>query len=92
MPKPEGDIIASSPIVREGGCQPYRIVIRDLGNEFVVHTQVLPTVGGTSYMWGHYFRKDCSGIPSEESEKTALRKSWLDFEKRSRDALSVSTS
>ena len=41
MLKPKSDIIAASPIVTEGGCLPYRTVIRDLGHEFVVRTQVL---------------------------------------------------
>ena len=61
MLKPKSDIIAASPIVTEGGCQPYRIVIRDLGHEFVVRTQVLLGVGGASFIWGHYFQKDRRG-------------------------------
>ena len=56
MLKPKSDIIAASPIVTEGGCQRYRIVIRDLGHEFVVGTQVLLGVGGDSLIWGHYFQ------------------------------------
>ena len=35
------DIIASSPWVITEGLNPLRIVIRDLGNEYVVHDEVL---------------------------------------------------
>jgi hypothetical protein len=52
MSEPKSDIIAASPSVTEEGCQPYRVVIRDLGHEFVVHTQVLLAVGGDSFIWG----------------------------------------
>ena len=92
MSKPDGEIIAYSPTVRKDGSQPYRIVIRDFGHEFVVHTQVLLTVGGTSFIWDHYFRKDRGGVRSEQLEKAALRKAWLNFEQRSRDILGISTS
>ena len=34
-------IVAASPVVHEPGLLPHRIVIRDLGDEHVVHTQVL---------------------------------------------------
>jgi hypothetical protein len=37
----EARIVAASPMVREPGILPYRIVIRDLGDQFVVHTEVL---------------------------------------------------
>ena len=33
-------IVAASPMVHEPGILPYRIVIRDLGDQFVVHTEV----------------------------------------------------
>ena len=33
-------IVAASPVVHEPGLLPYRTVIRDLGNEHIVHTQV----------------------------------------------------
>jgi len=92
MSKPDNEIIAYSPIVHEGGSQPCRIVIRDLGHEFVVHTQVLLAVGGTSFIWGHYFRKDRGGVKSEQLEKAALRKAWRNFEQRSRHLLGISTS
>jgi hypothetical protein len=61
MLKPKSDIIAASPIVTEGSCQPYRVVIRDLGHEFVVHSRVLLEVSGDSFIWGHYFQKDRRG-------------------------------
>jgi hypothetical protein len=90
MPKSEGDIIASSPIVTEAGCEPFRIVIRDLGHEYVVHTQVLPDIGGPGFLWGHYFRKDREGAAPDGSETTALQRAWLNFEKRSRNFLGIS--
>jgi hypothetical protein len=34
-------IVAASPLVHEPGLLRYRIVIRDLGDELVVHTEVL---------------------------------------------------
>jgi hypothetical protein len=37
----ESSIIAASPPVHESGMLPYRIVIRDLGDQHVVHTEVL---------------------------------------------------
>ncbi len=36
----EPSIVAASPVVHESGTLPYRIVIRDLGDQHVVHTQV----------------------------------------------------
>jgi hypothetical protein len=43
MSKLEADIIASSPIVHEPGLLPHRIVIRDQGGQYVVHTRFLET-------------------------------------------------
>ena len=40
-PAEESRIIAASPMVHEPGLLPHRIVIRDLGDELVVHTEVL---------------------------------------------------
>jgi hypothetical protein len=37
----ESRIIASSPVVHESGMLLYRIVIRDLGDQHAVHTEVL---------------------------------------------------
>jgi hypothetical protein len=92
MSKPDGEIIAQSPIVHDHGAQPCRIVIRDLGDEFVVHTQILSAGSGTSFVWGHYFRKECHAPTPAESNRAALRRAWLNFEQRSRDLLGMSTS
>jgi hypothetical protein len=37
----ESTIVAASPIVHELGLLPYRIVIRDIGDQFVFHTEVI---------------------------------------------------
>jgi len=37
----DAGVVAASPVVHETGMLPYRIVIRDLGDQHVVHTQVL---------------------------------------------------
>ncbi len=91
MSKPDGEIIASSPIVHDRGSHPTRIVIRDFGDEFVVHTQIL-SEDGNSFVWGHYFRKQSDAPTPRESDGVALRKAWLNFERRSRDLLGISTS
>jgi hypothetical protein len=92
MSKPDGEIIAQSPVVQQNGAQPCRIVIRDLGDEFVVHTQILSSEGRVSCAWGHYFRKECHAPTPADSDSVALRKAWLKFEERSRDLLGVDPS
>jgi hypothetical protein len=92
MSKPDGEIIAHSPIVHDHGAQPCRIVIRDLGDEFVVHTQILSSVGGASFVWGHYFPKERHAQTLADSDTVALRKAWRNFEVRSRDLLGVDAS
>ncbi len=80
-------IVAASPLVHEPGLLPYRIVIRGLGDEFVVHTEVL---GNGKKPWYHqveYFPKR-SGVPTAaESDSEALRKAWARFEERVRRSL-----
>jgi hypothetical protein len=89
MPKSVGDIIASSPIVHEPGLLPHRIVIRDLGGQYVVHTEVLEPRRKPWYHQGDYFRKG-KGVPSaQESDAEALRKAWSRFEERVRRSLNM---
>ena len=72
MLKPKSDIIAASPIVTEGGCQPYRIVIRDLGHEFAVHTQVLRGSAATASFGAITSRRTVEG-PASVHEAGDLR-------------------
>jgi hypothetical protein len=74
------EIIAHSPIHREKGLLPHRIVIRDLDDQYVVHTQVFE--GDQSFFHqGSYFPK-LEGNPDE-----ALAKAWERFEERSRHTM-----
>ena len=43
----ESRIIAAPPVDYESGLLPYRIVIRDVGDQHVVHTEVLDSARGT---------------------------------------------
>ena len=53
----EPSIVAASPIVHETGMLLYRIVIRDLGDQHVVHTQVFEPGKEPWYHQGDYFPK-----------------------------------
>ena len=54
----EDGIIAMSPqITGEPHTLPHRIVLRDLGSEFVVHMQVINENGARSYFHGNYVPK-----------------------------------
>ena len=66
---------------------PYRIVIRDLGDQHVVHTQVFEPGKEPWYHQGDYFPKRTDAPASEESDATALRKAWARFEERARRSL-----
>jgi hypothetical protein len=50
-------IISASPVVHESGMLPDRIVIRDLGDQLVVHTEVLEPGREPWYHQGDYFTK-----------------------------------
>jgi hypothetical protein len=56
MLEPEGNNIASSPILHEPGLLPHRIVIRDLGVQYVVQALVLEPERRPWYHQGDYFR------------------------------------
>ncbi|MGO9470539.1 MAG: hypothetical protein ACLQIB_42160 [Isosphaeraceae bacterium] len=82
-------IVAASPVVHEPGLLPYRIVIRDLGDQLVVHTEVLEPARNPWYHQGDYFPKR-SGAPSaEELNADALRKAWARLEERARRSLAM---
>lgn len=56
-------IIASSPFVAGEMTIPHRAVLRDLGREYVVHTQCVPAEGQGNIFFhgGHYFPKRDAG-------------------------------
>jgi hypothetical protein len=89
MLKPEGDIIASCPIVHEPELLPHRIEIRDLGGQYVVHTQVLEPGKKPWYHQGDYFPKGTGAPSAHESDAESLRKAWTRFEERVRRSLNV---
>ena len=80
-------IVAASPMVHESGMLPYRIVIRDLGDQLVVHTEVFEPDKEPWYHQGDYFPKRSDAPTAEESDAAALRKAWARFEERVRRSL-----
>ena len=83
----EPRIVAASPVVHESGMLPYRIVIRDLGDQHVVHTEVFEPGKEPWYHQGDYFPKRSDAPTAEESDAEALRKAWARFEERARRSL-----
>jgi hypothetical protein len=73
--------------MQEPGLLPYRVVIRDLGDEHVVHTQVLEPGRAHWYHQGDYFKKRCDASTAQKSDEEALRKAWACFEELVRRAL-----
>jgi hypothetical protein len=89
-PGPPDGIIAMSPVVHQSGLLQRRIVIRDLGSKYVVHTQAGEANGKPFFHHGDYFIKafaEKSHTPEEEAE--ALRKAWARFEERARRSLGI---
>jgi hypothetical protein len=82
-------IVAASPMVHEPGLLPYRIVIRDLGDQHVVHTQVFEPEREPWYHQGDYFPKRGDMPTAGESDAEALRKAWARFEERARRSLGM---
>ena len=80
-------IVAASPIVNEPGVSPYRLVIRELGAQFVVHTEVCEPDKKPWYHQGDYFSKRSDPPTADVSDAVALRKSWARFEERVRRSL-----
>ena len=83
----ESKIVAASPVVHESGTLPYRIVIRDLGDQHVVHTEVFEPGRTPWYHQGDYFPKRSDALTAEESDSEALRRAWARFEERVRRSL-----
>ena len=80
-------IVAASPVVHESGMLPYRIVIRDLRDQYVVHTEVFEPDKEPWYHQGDYFPKRCDAPTPDESDAAAFRKAWARFEERARRSL-----
>lgn len=80
-------IIAMSPVITEPGTTQHRVVIRDLREKYVVHTQVLEEDREPWYVHGDYFYKGNSAATVAESDKEALAKAWAQFEKRARRSM-----
>ncbi len=74
-------------MVHGSGTLPYRIVIRDLGHQHFVHTQVFEPGEGPWYHQGNYFPERCDAPTSGESDAEALRKAWTRLEERTRQSL-----
>ncbi len=77
-------IIAHSPTKVETGTFPHRIVLRDLGDQYVVHTEIFEESRKPWYLHGDYFPKK-----KLDSGAEALRKAWFRFEERSRRLLNI---
>jgi hypothetical protein len=90
MPKDEDRIIASSPMV-QGSCEcPHRIVIRDLGNAYVVHMQIFDGAQKPYFHHGDYFTKTNDSAPiAHPPSAEALCKAWARFEERARRSLQM---
>lgn len=81
------DIIATSPTVPASeSTLAHRIVIRDLGDKFVVHMQVFEGVRHY-FNTGHYYLKSNAAPSVAESDHEALQKAWDRFVERSRNIL-----
>jgi hypothetical protein len=83
----EPSIVAASPVVQESGLLPHRIVIRDLGDQYVVHTEVREPDKEPWYHQGDYFPKQNDAPTAKESDAVALSKAWARFEERARRSL-----
>jgi hypothetical protein len=83
-------IIAASPMV-QGSCEcPHRIVIRDLGTQYVVHTQVFDGVQKPWFHQGDYFTKTNDSAPiAHPPGAEGLCKAWARFEERVRRSLQM---
>ena len=82
-------IISASPMVQGGGELPHRFVIRDLGDQYVVHTQVFDGVQKPYFHQGEYFPKTNDSAPVAHPPAEALCKAWARFEERARRTLQM---
>ena len=82
-------IIAASPMVQGPAECPHRIVIRDLGDQYVVHTQIHDGVQKPYFHQGDYFVKTDDSAPVAHPPAEALCKAWARFEERVRRSLQM---
>lgn len=83
-------IIAASPMV-QGSCEcPHRIVIRDLGTQYVFHMQIFDGVQKPYFHQGNYFVKTNDSAPvAHPPGAEGLCKAWARFEARVRRSLQM---
>jgi hypothetical protein len=62
-------------------------VIRDLGDQYVAHTEVLELGREPSYHQGDYFTRRGEAPIAQDSDAAALRYAWARFEERARRSL-----
>jgi hypothetical protein len=82
-------IAAASPMVYDPALLPYRIVIRDLGDQFVVRTQVFEPGKKPRYHQGDYFPTRRGAPTAEEFGTEASRWAWACVEERTRRSLGM---
>jgi hypothetical protein len=82
-------IIAASPMFQGPAECPHRIVIRDLGDQYVVHTQIFDGVQKPYFHQGDYFVKTNDSAPVANPPAEALCKAWARFEERVRRSLQM---
>lgn len=75
-------IIAHSPIATGRGMLPHRIVIRDMGDQYVVHMEIHEPDKRPWYHQGDY-------IPKRPDASKALSRAWRRFEERARQTMQL---
>ena len=82
-------VIAASPVF-QGACEvPHRIVLRDLGKQYVVHMQCFDGHRRPYFHQGDYFPKTNDSSPVAKPPAEALCKAWARFEERVRRTLQL---
>lgn len=66
------DIIAAGPWMKGPCTLPHRRVLRDVADQFIVHTQCLSDTHAY-FVSGYYFPKNSSGLGAPASENAAKR-------------------
>lgn len=86
----EHNIIATSPTIpADEYTLAHRIVIRDWGDQYVVHMQVFERNGAVSFNHGNYFKKRPVLVSKETPDWDALREAYEKFDERSRRIMGV---
>jgi hypothetical protein len=80
----ETGVIAMSPLIIECCSMPHRIAIRDLGDQFVVHMQVFEDRRHFCHH-GHYFNKSNAVASVAISDRAAVVKGYMCFDRRVSD-------